>query len=800
MNFRKNNTPGALVSGISINKATYIDQNGYNDDEKGNTISLLILLLFGCYGFVGALLTDFGIYKHNLIIYLLVLILCLVFSIIFYYESYIKYTMPAVMLLFFVFVVMCYRWILIGFHKTLSQVIHYLNEEYHKNFTIPLDLSRRPYDFEMILFLMTAAFLICLILAVWVIYRPRASMLFLLYCPLLFVEAITSISPNPLFLGMILLCVLGTAIRGRVRTAFQKTASLPFLPGHTQTNYLEENEYYLQGMQLRVLLYQVPVLLIAVIIIFVISMFPANAFFQANQSEMKAAVEASLIGGTVKSWTTSQYNPLAFLFTDKGIGGIGDGTLGRVGTVRYSGQNALVVNTSSAPMHSIYLKAFTGDIYGNNRWLPSSIEKEYYENYSPFQISPLTDHNNYYNAIMTTYHTDPIDISVHNIGANKAYSYLPYFSFAKETEAGLEAIDFIDVPDDYDSFGRIQNNIRSDASAYDNNSYFYSIYVPPEYLLLPESGLERLQAECARTGYYGWDDITDINQFIIETLHTNTKYSLNPGALPRGEEFTEYFLYEQQKGYCTHYATAATLMYRMFGIPSRYVMGYRVPAYLFLNNSFLNESSATAFVKDERAHAWTEIYLEGMGWVPIEVTPADMDNFDYDTAVDESNTAQDANAQAQARTQREFNDNIFTAIAVLMLVFLIAFLGFFIHRMSNTYRKRFRKPDPSLPNDSIRRVYINLYRIFIFAGLSKTADLSDAELFDFVQVQFTAIGRQQFDRFMDLVLQANYSNHKLSADDLNEAVSIYKSCRLHISNQLPWYKKLRFRIVCPAPR
>ena len=73
-----------------------------------------------------------------------------------------------------------------------------------------------------------------------------------------------------------------------------------------------------------------------------------------------------------------------------------------------------------------------------------------------------------------------------------------------------------------------------------------------------------------------------------------------------------YFLTESRRGYCMHFASAATLLLRWIGVPARYVAGYvaDVPA------------SGHVRVPDSAAHAWVEVYIEGYGWEPVEVTPA----------------------------------------------------------------------------------------------------------------------------------------------------------------------------------
>lgn len=74
------------------------------------------------------------------------------------------------------------------------------------------------------------------------------------------------------------------------------------------------------------------------------------------------------------------------------------------------------------------------------------------------------------------------------------------------------------------------------------------------------------------------------------------------------------------------YATAATLLLRYFGVPARYVEGY-----------FLSKDEASALkagdiiVLDEsHAHAWAEYYLNGVGFVPFEVTPGYIDDEEYE--------------------------------------------------------------------------------------------------------------------------------------------------------------------------
>jgi len=86
--------------------------------------------------------------------------------------------------------------------------------------------------------------------------------------------------------------------------------------------------------------------------------------------------------------------------------------------------------------------------------------------------------------------------------------------------------------------------------------------------------------------------------------------------LPLGAEPVEFFLGESRQGYCKHYAGASVLVLRKLGVPARYVSGYLVGDY----EEDEENGNYTVTVRERNVHAWVEIYLEGIGWIPIEVT------------------------------------------------------------------------------------------------------------------------------------------------------------------------------------
>ncbi|WP_207454821.1 transglutaminase family protein [Herbiconiux sp. SYSU D00978] len=68
---------------------------------------------------------------------------------------------------------------------------------------------------------------------------------------------------------------------------------------------------------------------------------------------------------------------------------------------------------------------------------------------------------------------------------------------------------------------------------------------------------------------------------------------------------------QAKSGYCTHFASAMTLMARTLGIPARVAIGY-------LPGTALGEGAFQVNAND--LHAWPELYFEGAGWVRFEPT------------------------------------------------------------------------------------------------------------------------------------------------------------------------------------
>ena len=128
------------------------------------------------------------------------------------------------------------------------------------------------------------------------------------------------------------------------------------------------------------------------------------------------------------------------------------------------------------------------------------------------------------------------------------------------------------------------------------------------YTQVPEELRGPLEAIAAENGLTGASAGT-----VADFVRTSGVYDLNTPSMPAGKDFVLYFLQESHQGYCVHFASAAVMLLRTVGIPARYVTGYAV------------EGPQTQWnqVLEDDAHAWVEYYTAGIGWRPLDPTPAD---------------------------------------------------------------------------------------------------------------------------------------------------------------------------------
>jgi transglutaminase-like putative cysteine protease len=444
-------------------------------------------------------------------------------------------------------------------------------------------------------------------------------------------------------------------------------------------------------------------------------------------------------------------------------------------------------------------------------------------------------------------------MKVEYTGANKKYLYAPYFTDYSAISNLLYEEDLYAAPsireDNYEIPYYFNVFLLNDPTFYESlleklKDYaeyekMYRDYVHRVYTTLPEEGLINIKRDFApnqvktKTG-----SITEKIDYVKDYLHQNTQYSLTPGKLPEGEDFVEYFVYQNKVGYCAHYASAATLMLRSLGVPARYIEGYAVGSEAIFRsagsqvttrytNTSVNMNIGTQSevnVMDYNAHAWVEVYFDNCGWVPVEFTPgaivdyndsvvADMEEFSDNIEngnilnnLEETSTEPEPEPelpellqpvneeqsdinQGKASRSLVWTDHIF--LLILFGGLLLTLLLFLIYRMSKTQKARYSR------NYNKRAIfcYSEIQKMIrIGSGLpGKAALLEENEAY--VKEHFNYIAESQLEQLMEIVRKARFGKGWISDDELKQLLNFRETLYLDLMKSLPLPKRIYLKLI-----
>jgi len=185
----------------------------------------------------------------------------------------------------------------------------------------------------------------------------------------------------------------------------------------------------------------------------------------------------------------------------------------------------------------------------------------------------------------------------------------------------VRSVGALSAGDSYRATVSVSTATESDLSAADTT---YPGWVLERYLQLPTNmpsqviDLAQALTEEVETPYEKAVAIRDY----LRTL----EYALDIEAPPNGADGVDYFLFEQEKGYCQYFASAMAVLLRASGIPSRMVSGYGPGEQQYDPGDIMGRGPGawqdlqqTFIVRN--SHSWTEVFFPEYGWIPFEPTP-----------------------------------------------------------------------------------------------------------------------------------------------------------------------------------
>ena len=298
-----------------------------------------------------------------------------------------------------------------------------------------------------------------------------------------------------------------------------------------------------------------------------------------------------------------------FNFYDN-TGGLTSGKLGGVSAVRLDYDTDLRVTFVPQNENRFYLRRFIGQdyLYGMNRW--ESAKAIYMRTEQRAKTAFEKNITGSAHGI----------VKVDNVAADPGL-YMPYYSLQSDlvTSPGHSQTY------DYYTYSGLDRDCKLQTESISN------------WLTVPDSSKAVLDEFCKEADLTG--TVAEIVQKLAAYYQDNIPYTYQPGITPYGQDFVSYFLKKNRRGYCAHFASAATLLLRNCGIPARYVEGYAIdPEDIGENGKILTDQKVSDYyqgyreltdtgvvqvdVTDANAHAWVEIYDHHKGWYVVDITPA----------------------------------------------------------------------------------------------------------------------------------------------------------------------------------
>lgn len=537
---------------------------------------------------------------------------------------------------------------------------------------------------------------------------------------------------------------------------------------------------------------------------------PSSVVYKANESFMKS------------------FDELRF-----GKEALPEGNLTLAATMN-QGNQTLEVTTDGAVSDDMLLRGYVGATFDGTSW--NALDYTAYEgNWAGMMpwirstgLTPAYQRAQYDEESIQTGNTidtaiNSINVTVNTKNTGKRYVYAPYtLSFLDGSTASIERDaalrSFLYGSDTYQfSFDDIPTSLilddsswlATDTSGYATAESVYAAFVRDTYLSISA------EDKTAITEYLfndaTWDNAASESSYaVISRVRTmlDTLASYNDTSVARygtgnDQQFVRWFLGQEREGNSSYFATAATLAFRAQNIPARYVEGYRASR---SNIAQAAASGEPVVLGAEDVHAWVEIYLDGLGWTPVEVTPGFYSqSYEADTVINVTeaksthssdtleagsvagDVAQDENNDTS--TNNSFGANVLIAILWVVVILLLLVAAVFIQRFIRI-KKLVQKCESNNQSVSVPTLYAYL------ATIMKNADIGflkgkPLECLDQFNKAFPTIDFREYKRVIEIHQAAFFGERELRPNEMRTLRHFTQ--RLHESLQKPITAKKRLR-------
>lgn len=390
--------------------------------------------------------------------------------------------------------------------------------------------------------------------------------------------------------------------------------------------------------------------------------------------------------------------------------------------------------------------------------------------YVPFVLSNITDGEYKYNK----------DLNVMGTGMFGTSSYA--FDYRND-------INFEDV--------LINNNFDFNKSETNN---VYNAYAKSVYTKLDDETKKIMNDVFFNTEYL--DENSGLYSTISRVravLELRNSYSKFADTYYGDTNFAEWFLNDSRKGSSPYFATIGTLALRAAGYPARYAEGY------YITNTDENDIEITS----DDGHAWCEVYVDNIGWIPVEFTPGfysqsllskqtvELSSDNVQGQGENNNTYQmseqyrenDENSNKSKSGMSMFED-IMIKVVLLILFVIISIIVIVVRK---TVIEKNRKIIMQSEN-SERYMYSYIFKMLKLGGV-KCDSTRPLECVDDVTNVFGEIRAEEYRRMVSLMQKNIFGETALEKSEIHTLKCFCAKLRRLLYRKSSEIKKIKLRFI-----
>ena len=264
----------------------------------------------------------------------------------------------------------------------------------------------------------------------------------------------------------------------------------------------------------------------------------------------------------------------------------------------------------------------------------------------------------------------------------------------------------------------------------------------------------------------------------------------------------------QAAGTSYQYATVAAMTLRHYGIPARYAEGYVISK----ETAAGAEPGETLALDGSCARAWVEVYQDGIGWIPMELTPGlgemleplpengpgggDGQSEDPSDTPPEQTLPEEAASQEpqpQGGTVTRVAKLLASGVLLLLLLLALVFLVLWIRRRVLCRRRaeQFGLADTS---EAVSRIFAQAVVLLENLGLRR-GNGSLTQLLEPARQRFGEDYAAGLAGAMELNALALFSTHPMTRDQREAMLKFYDETRTCLENNVKWYRRLWMKWV-----